>query len=212
MAKGGVSVGIDTKELEIFAKRTAQVQKLTPPTIAIALNEIGDSLLSLMTQQLAKDTGLSLEEVRGLFRIDRATRNDLEYEIHVSKKLLEGDADDIESGRTSKDFGKRRPGTLVIVVSQKDELVCMDCEALEAMGPMPVETAMEHLPVHPNCRCVIMPYVQKRRRLPVTMTSLTGTSMRKRGGVRRIDQDVTLRQLAQDIMNRTATTIKIQLT
>jgi len=141
----------------------------------------------------------------------RATRNDLEYEINISKRLLEGDADDIEGGRTSADFGKRRPGTLVIVVSQKDELVCMDCEALEAIGPMPVETAMEHLPVHPNCRCVIMPYVQKRRRLPVTMTSLTGTSSRKRGGVKLIDQDVTLRQLAQDILNRTATTIRIQL-
>jgi hypothetical protein len=73
--------------------------------------------------------------------------------------------------------------------------------------------AQAHVPAHPNCRCVILPYVQPRRRMPVTMTSVTGTDPVRRAGASAMptDADLTLRQLAQALLDRTATSIKVQL-
>ena len=75
---------------------------------------------------------------------------------------------------------------------------------------MPIEAAREHIPKHPNCRCVIMPYVPKGKRLPVTMTTMTGTEPAKRSG-RRQNREMTLRQMAQEILDKTVTKIRIEL-
>ncbi len=120
---------------------------------------------------------------------------------------------EIEGKRESTDFGAENldAGTLVVVVSKHDELVCMDCEELEAAGPMPVEVAREHVPRHPHCRCVIMPYVQKGKRLPVTMTTLSGTDAGRRVQAKPIDVDMTLRQLAQNIIDNVTKSIRLEL-
>jgi hypothetical protein len=209
----GLKVGIDTSELLDFANKADKSAKVTKPVIAAGLNDVGDSLVSVMAINLTRQTGLSLEQVRGLMRVKRAKRNDLAYEVRIDEGLLEDGVRRLEGGRENTNFGKQDPNRMVVVVSKKDELVCMDCEELEAAGPMPAHVAAAHVPKHPNCRCIIMPYVQKGKRLPLTMTTVSGTDPRRRMGGKKaiIDEDLTLRQLAQNIMDRTARTIRIEL-
>lgn len=205
-----VRLAIDASELIEYAKKLGVVKTHTTPIITTGLNEIGDGLITVLANNLAKQTGLDLEEIRGVMNIKRASRTSMSYEISINPTLIEGDVTQLEGSRASGDFGKRQPGALVIVVTRKDELVCMDCEELEAAGPMPVETAMAHVPKHPNCRCVIMPYVPKGRRLPVTMTTMSGTDPLRRAGAA-VDLDITIRQLAQDLMKKSANKIRIEL-
>jgi hypothetical protein len=200
----GLNIEIDVKELKAYAKKLSAVEKVTSTAAAGGLNEVGDGLVAVLARDLAGATGLSIEQVRGLLKVRRASRARLEYDITL---LSEGDLRKMEGKRESGDFGKFDQGQLVIVVSKKDELVCMDCEELEAAGPMPAEVAMQHVPKHPNCRCVIMPYVSKKR-LPVTMTPLQGA--RRQVGSS-LDENMTLRQLAQNILDRTTRAVRIEL-
>lgn len=193
-----------------YAEKLSKASEITTPAISVGLNEVGDGLITLLASNLAKDTGLGVEEVRGLMQVKRATRTDLNYDISVDSRLLDDDPITLEGKRESRDFGRQRPETLVIIVNVKDDLVCMDCEELQAAGPMPVEVAREHIPKHPHCRCTIMPYVPKGRRMPVTMTSLTGTSEARRSGGR-ISREMTLRQMAQDVLDKMVTKIRIEL-
>ena len=210
----GLKIGIDTRELVDFSKRCAEAAKVTKVVIASGLNDVGDELVAVIATNLAKQTGLGLEQVRGLFRVKPARRSDLAYEIRIDPRLFESDAGrKLEGRRESGDFGRHLPGELVIVVTAKDELVCMDCEELEAAGPMPAEVAAAHIPKHPNCRCVIMPYAQKGKRLGVTMTTVSGTDPTRRVGGKKavIEADRTLRQLAQGLLNKSTRTIRLEL-
>jgi len=205
-----MKIGVDTSDLLSFVRRLGKAKEATTPALAVSINEVGDGLVAVLATNISNDTGLGLEQVRGLMRVKRATRNDLAYDVIVNNRLLEDDPSTLEGRRESRDFGKQRPETLVIVVSIKDDLVCADCEELAAAGPMPIEIAREHVPKHPHCRCVIMPYVAKGKRLPVTMTTTTGTNPAARSG-RRQSRELTLRQMAQEILDRTATKIRIEL-
>jgi len=198
---------IESPDLVEFSKRMAAAAKVTQPVIAAGINEVGDSLVSVLASSLVQQTGLSLEQVRGLIKVDRASRGDATYKLTINEGLYEDQAlRKLEGKRESTDFGKQMTGELVIVVSKKDELVCMDCEELAAAGPMPVEIARQHVPKHPHCRCIIMPYVQKGKRLPVTMTTLSGT-----GRGKKVEVESTIRQLAQTILNKATRTVKIEL-
>lgn len=211
--KNGLKIEVDATDLIKFANRAAKVESATTPLIADSLNKIGDGVVSIMAQRMQRQTGLELEKVLGLIKVERAERNDLEYEIRINQGLVEREFRTLEGQREVREFGTEDPEALVIIVSKEDELVCMECEVLAASGPMSIEIAKAHVPVHPNCRCVIVPYVQARRRLPVTMTSLSGTDPVRRAGVKPLlfDAEATLRQVAQSILDRTATTIRIQL-
>jgi hypothetical protein len=207
----GISFKIDTSELVTYSKNVVKVSKAMSPVMVASLNSVGDDLVSLLAINLSRQTGLHLEQVRGLMKVRRATRGRLSYELGVPHSLLAEPESRRLEGKKEKGFGPFKPGQLVIVVTQDDELVCMDCEELGAAGPMPAETAMAHIPKHPNCRCVILPYVQRGKRMPVSMTSLSGTDSVRRAGGTDIDANKTLRQLAQDILNRTSREIKVQL-
>ena len=207
-----VTVQVDTTQLTETVRRINNLQRVTKAGLALSLNEVGDGLVAVLATNIAKDTGLELEQVRGMMKVSRASRSNLNYEVAMDPRLTQDGARDLQGGRESKDFGKHKPGSLVIFVSKKDELVCMDCEELAAAGPMPIEVAREHVPKHPHCRCVIMPYVQKGKRMPMTMTSVSGTSATQRmGGTQPMDERQTVRQLAQKILDRTARDIKIEL-
>jgi hypothetical protein len=205
-----MKIAVDASDLTAYAEKLTTAEKTTKPAIMVGLNEVGDGLVSVLSTSLSRDTGLPVEQVRGMIRVKRATRNDLAYDVIVNNRLLEDDPSTLEGRRESSDFGKRQPGSLVIVVSKNDENVCMDCEELQSAGPMPIEIAKQHVPKHPHCRCIIMPYVPKGRRLPVRMTTVSGTDPSRRSG-RRQNVDMTLRQMAQDILNKTATKIRIEL-
>ena len=209
----GLNLKVNTSALLEFAKRAEMATKITNPVLAIGVNTIGDGVVALVATQLVQKTGLTLEQVRGLIRVKRASRSNLHYEVAVDQRLMTEDADTLAGQREIREFGKRQPGEMVIIVSAKDELVCMDCEELAASGPMPVEIAAAHLPVHPNCRCIMMPYVEKGRRLQVRMTTITGRDPARRAGRKRIslDTDVTLRQLAQNVINNAAGKMRIGL-
>jgi hypothetical protein len=208
--QGSLRINVDVQELIDLSKKLTQAAKVTSTAISIGLNEVGDQVLAALAVDLTRDTGLALEQIRGLIKVRRSTKNRLEYEMTINEHLLERELTKLEGKRESKDFGDRKPGQLVIVVSKKDELVCMDCEELAAAGPMPIEIAKQHVPKHPHCRCVILPYISKKR-MPVTMTSVSGTSSRKRAGEKNINEDKTMRQLAQEIINRTSRDIKISI-
>jgi hypothetical protein len=210
MAVPPVRIRVDTSSLIEFSKKLKEAERVTKPKLATGLNEVGDDVVSLIAGTIAKQTGLTLDQVRGAMKVKRANRSALTYEVRLSPSLLE-DPRTLEGKRESREFGKHEEGDLVIVVSRKDELVCMDCEELEAAGPMPFEVAKAHIPRHPNCRCIIMPYVQKGKRLPVTMTTLSGTDPTRRARGKMTDVDLTLRQLAQTILNRSAANISIAL-
>jgi len=208
-----IRIEIDTKEVLEYSKRLKSAERVTGLAIATSLNHVGDGLVATLAVNIAKQTSLGIEQVRGLMKIKRATRNNLEYDVRVPDDLIsETSARASEGKREKNEFGKYEPGQLVVVVTKKDELVCMDCEEMEAAGPMPIDVAMRHIPKHPNCRCIIMPYVSKKR-LPVTMTTVSGTSSSRRAGemARSLDQNATLRQLAQDILNRTSRSLRIEL-
>jgi hypothetical protein len=203
-------IKVDYSAVMNYIAKLSKAEEITTPAISVGLNEVGDGLITVLASNIARETGLGVEEVRGLMQVKRATKNDLNYDITVDGRLLEDDPRTLEGKRESRDFGKQRPETLVIIVNVKDDLVCMDCEELAAAGPMPIEIAREHIPKHPHCRCTIMPYVPKGRRMPVQMTSLTGTRESRRSGGK-ANREMTLRQMAQEILDKMATTIRIQL-
>lgn len=211
---GGIKLGLNTSALLDFSKRVANAAKVTKPVIAAGLNDVGDELVATIAMSLSKQTGLGLEAVRGLMRVKPARRSNLAYEVRIDPRLFEAGAGrKLEGQRESTDFGINRPDELVIVVSKQDELVCMDCEELAAAGPMPASVAAQHIPKHPNCRCVILPYVTKGKRLEVTMTSVSGTDPTRRVGGKKavVEADRTLRQLAQTMMDKTTRAIRIEL-
>ena len=213
-SRRGIKIGIDTSELVEFSKRCAEAVKVTKPVLAAELNDVGDELVATIATSLAKQTGLGLEVVRGLLRVKPAKRSDLAYEVKIDPRLFEAGAGrKLEGQRESTDFGRNRPDELVIVVSKQDELVCMDCEELAAAGPMPAAIAAQHVPKHPNCRCIILPYAKKGKRLEVTMTTVSGTDPTRRIGGKKavVETDRTLRQLAQGIMDKTSRAIRIEL-
>ncbi|HET9534277.1 MAG TPA: hypothetical protein VFP43_02890 [Mesorhizobium sp.] len=205
-----MKLGIDFSDLLKFTKRlTEDGPKASKIALSESLNEVGDTLLSQLTQNLAKETGLPVEAVRGKISVKRSTRTDTTYNLKVDGRIWDDDPRSLEGQRESRDFGKIDPKTLVIIVNTDDDLVCTDCEALAAAGAMPFAIAKRHVPKHPNCRCIIMPYAAKGKRLPVQMTSITGTNPEKRAGVQ--NRELTIRQMAQDIINRTVTQVKIEL-
>lgn len=209
-----INLKVDATALLRFSKVAGAAGKMTTPMLTAGVNVLGDGVVAELAQSLVQQTGLSLEEVRGLMKVKRASRGDMKYEVTMDKQLFAEDVESIQGQRDVRDFGRRKPGELVIIVSRKDDLVCMDCEELEAAGPMPLEEATKHVPKHPNCRCIILPYNKPGKRLPVTMTTLTGTDARRRAGRKRrvsLDQDTTLRQLAQSMLNNTTSKLKIEL-
>jgi hypothetical protein len=211
---GGLNIGIDTSELVDFSQRVSQATRVTKPVIAAGLNDVGDELVATIATSLSKQTGLGLEVVRGLMTVKPAKRSDLAYEVRVDPRLFErGAGRTLEGQRESTEFGRNRPDELVIVKSKGDELVCMDCEELAAAGPMPAAVAMQHVPKHPNCRCIILPYVTKGKRLEVTMTSVSGTDPTRRVGGKKaiVEADRTIRQLAQTMMDKATRVIRIEL-
>ena len=209
--RGRLKVKIDTSDLVEFVGQANKLEKVTKPALISGLNVLGDQMVSVLSRNLQRSTGLGLEQVLGMIKVDRADPGDVAYEVKINHRLLERGARTVEGQREIREFGTEQPETLVIIVSKEDELVCMECSVLAASGPMSIEIAKQHIPAHPNCRCVIIPYVRVRRRLPVTMTSLSGTDPVRRtsAGPLPVDVDMTLRQLAQSIADRTATTIKI---
>ena len=211
--RGRLKVAIDTSDLVEFVGQAVKVEKVTKPALITGLNVLGDQMVSVLSRNIQRTTGLGLEQVLGMIKVNRADPGDIAYEVKIDHRLLTREARTLEGQREVREFGTEQPETLVIIVSKDDELVCMECSVLAASGPMSIEIAKQHIPAHPNCRCVIVPYVQVRRRLPVTMTSLSGTDPVRRASVGPlpVDVDMTLRQLAQSIADRTATTIKIQL-
>ena len=210
----GLKLGIDTSALIDFSKRVEKATRVTKPVIAAGLNDVGDELVATIATSLAKQTGLGLEVVRGLMRVKPAKRSDLAYEVKIDPRLFErGAGRELEGQRESLDFGRNRPDELVIVKSKGDELVCMDCEELEAAGPMPAAVAMQHIPKHPNCRCIILPYARRGKRLEVTMTSVSGTDPTRRVGGKKavVEADRTIRQLAQTMMDKSTRVLRIEL-
>ena len=209
----GLKIGIDASALLDFSKRMQKAEKVTKPVMAAGLNDVGDELVAVIATGLAKQTGLGLEAIRGLLQVRPANKSSLAYEVRIDPRLYEREAGrKLEGMRESANFGRNEPGEMVVVVSQKDDLVCMDCLELEAAGPMPVEIAMQHVPKHPHCRCIIMPYARKGKRMEVTMTTVSGTDPRRRmGGTKAIETDTTLRQLAQRVLDGTSRALRVEL-
>ena len=51
---------------------------------------------------------------------------------------------------------------LVGVITAGDDRVCQECEDIEASGPYDLDEVLDLLPAHPNCRCSVFPWFDKR--------------------------------------------------
>ena len=208
-------IAIDPIDLGKFNKKIDDLAKQTNLALSKSINKAGDDLVALLISDLSMKTRLDTEQVRRNVSVKRASKGNLAYSITIKNKILD-EPETIEGKREglpkSKRPGKLEDDDAVIIVHADDDLVCSDCEELAAEGAMPFSVAKEHVPKHPNCRCVIMPYrprTPRGKRLPVTMTTLTGTDPVKRSG--REDVSVTLRQMAQRIMDQTIRNVRLEL-
>jgi len=205
-----IDMKIDPTSLLQYSNKYKDAQKVTGPAISSGLNVVGDQLVVTLSHSIAHKTGLSVDQVRRNLRAKRSTRNTLAYEIELNEDLFNNQQNRAQEKKDKDEYGRFKPGEMVIVKTQDDELVCMDCEELGAAGPIPIDIAMQHVPKHPNCRCIIMPYAPKGKRLPVTMTTLSGTDARQRMG-KPYDENMTLRQMAQEVISRASTSIKVSV-
>jgi hypothetical protein len=57
--------------------------------------------------------------------------------------------------------GAAKAVELVGIETAQDERVCDECDALADESPYSLEEAQALLPVHPHCRCSVVPYVQE---------------------------------------------------
>ena len=67
---------------------------------------------------------------------------------------------------------RKKPGTrrqrmrglpnIVNVLTAGDDKVCQDCQDISDNGPYDLDEARELLPAHPNCRCAVIPWDDRR--------------------------------------------------
>jgi len=66
--------------------------------------------------------------------------------------------------KTTKKRSRRSPEGLMLinVLTAGDDQVCEDCSDIAEEGPYDIDTAMELIPSHPNCRCAFVPFDDTR--------------------------------------------------
>lgn len=184
---------VEIPDLAKFTQRVTTTLAKRQTGIAQALNQIGMGVRQELAQQVARQTGMSAEQIMPLIRMKRASAQIKEVEISMARSLMEPGSDDFQSARRPQRRSRSRSdfneGELVNIITREDEKVCPACEDLAEGSPYTIEDARTLIPHHPRCRCLLESFKFKQR-LPVTFTSLTGRT-------RPVSQSVSMKTLAK---------------
>lgn len=162
-------VNLDTAGLLKWARRfDDEIPRKTPIAIAKAINAVGETVVAKVASKLANDTGLDESDIRSFIFVTEATPNNLVWAMDASQvappSMNWERPWSKTKGETSSGFDS---GIIVKIITMDDEKVCKICEDASENGPYTLEEAQKMLPLHPNCRCLINSWSNKRR-LPVT--------------------------------------------
>lgn len=176
-----IEVSVKTDEILKWARFMQEIPKRTPRAIANSLNAAGDEILRQSIDYLADMTGLDVPDVQNAIAVRRATPSRLEWSMDASAITLEESPNwerPWESSSGDKSFKSQQ---LLKIITSEDFKVCPVCEEAAENSPYtpedinklaakwkdyepphPVEGPRTNL-VHPNCRCVTVPWEVSRR-------------------------------------------------
>lgn len=190
-----------SSRLTNFPGRLRRIPQVLQGQVANALNVTGDRLVNRLANDLAMESNLPLETVRGQIKIQRASYQRLEYSIDASAVKP---SNVTSSGRRlpERRFGTPREGERffnqgekVKIVTMQDEAVCKQCQAA-AEGTYAVEEARSMIPIHPNCRCHIEPLSPIQDNPNPTFTTPSGKQPQRGGGVK---AEMSLAELVREM-------------
>jgi hypothetical protein len=171
---------VDADDLLNWARYLEDIPKVTNVAIARGLNTYGEGVLQRAAERLADKADLQVHEVMSIIRVTRATPRRLEWSMDASGiSPPSGDWSRPWAERDQKQFEKQ---TLVNITTLHDRFSCDVCEEAAAAGPYtmaeidqmaakwkdwpgasgPAPGFRTNL-IHPNCRCVLTPFANKRR-------------------------------------------------
>jgi hypothetical protein len=176
----GDSYSVDARELLNWANYLEEIPKVTSQAIANGLNNYGEIVARQAAEEYAEKSDLQASEVYNSIVITPATARRLEWRMDLS--ALKASTEDLArpiGGRADNQF--RDQELVTIVMTHDARGPCEVCEEAAAMGPYtqaqidiiahrwrdfnpprPVQGERTNL-LHPNCRCIVTPYANKRR-------------------------------------------------
>jgi|KBSMisStaDraftv2_1062788.scaffolds.fasta_scaffold00032_21 hypothetical protein len=171
---------VDAEDMLNWARYIEEIPKVTNAAIARGLNTYGDGVLERTAAKIADKADLQVHEVMATIVVTRATPRRLEWSMDASGILPpSGDWSRPWATRDQNQFDKQ---VLVNITTMHDRFSCEVCEQAAASGPYTMadidtmvakwknfEPATGPAPgfrtnlIHPNCRCVLTPFANKRR-------------------------------------------------
>jgi len=171
---------VDADDLLNWARYLEEIPKVTNAAIARGLNAYGDGVVLRAAERIADKADLQVHEVMSVIKVTRATPRRLEWAMDTSAVVApSSDLARPWAGRDTKQFEGQ---TLVNITTLHDQFSCEVCEEAAAAGPYTMAqidelaakwkdfpgapgpaTGFRTNLIHPNCRCVLTPFANKRR-------------------------------------------------
>lgn len=171
---------VDADDMLNWARYLEEIPKVTNAAIARGLNTYGEIVVARTAAKIADKGDLPVHEVMATIKVTEATPRRLQWEMDASGILPpSGDWSRPWAERDSKQFERQ---TLVNITTLGDRHVCEICEEAAAAGPYTMAdidamaARWRNFPgasgpapgfrtnlIHPNCRCVLTPFANKRR-------------------------------------------------
>ena len=173
-------IKVDAHDLLNWARYLDEIPRVTNQAIANGLNKYGEIVARRTAEEHADKGDLQASEVYNMIVIRPATARRLEWSMDAS--ALKPPEDELVRPLPGRDLNQYRDQELVRIVMTHDARgPCEVCEEAAAMGPYtqgqidviaqkwkdynpprPVDGYRTNL-LHPNCRCIVTPYANKRR-------------------------------------------------
>ena len=171
---------VSAEDMVEWARYLEEIPKVTNAAIARGLNAYGEGVVERTAAKIADKADLQVHEVMATIVVTRATPRRLEWSMDASGILPpSGDWSRPWAARDSKQFERQ---TLVNITTMHDRFSCEVCEEAAAGGPYTMAdidamaARWKNFPgasgpapgfrtnlIHPNCRCVLTPFANKRR-------------------------------------------------
>jgi hypothetical protein len=178
--------------------------------ITEALNETGDAVVREITDDISRDTGITIAEAAGFVTPTRATKGNNKYVINIHAGMVETDRvsrrlpsrvfDDPE-GDPDRIFGQ---AVLAKVITAGDNKVCEICERISEEGPYSADELRGLKDQHPHflnpqlgCRCALQSFEASGR-----------IGFQAKQGQSKIDTKGSLGQLAAQIRANVRTVLR----
>jgi hypothetical protein len=216
-----IRVTINTEALLAAIEDLSNFSRKIQAGASLALNQAASSMADEIAVVMAAKTGREVGDVRAELRITQASPTNPTLTIDASAVVPEQPTDTTPSksrltpgqrvfpGRrrsinanVRRDTFEAKPvstvyeGQGVTIVAIGDERTCEQCMAMNGRV-MSMEAAQVIVPIHPNCRCTIVPLPETQLPMKVVMPVQGGF-----GGMGGMNVDATLQDLAQTLMAR----------